>query len=1285
MKRKLFTLLLAIVALTAFQANAQQQGSWILADTSGLANNELYSDSFPNNKLGLYNWLSDNGKTFYVHPRVDTTDRYEIYRDEQNKFQLKKVGETNDYRFYIRKESVSGRDFELEWDKKPISQFEIVQFNGTPETRVAQKFVNDTIEGYLALPQGEVLGPDSAELVLAGTDKDGKISFKKFSEFGIKGPGPAPASFTVYQAGVDKVAGRVYQCQGSPFLQTYYKDSLIVAGGQERKNWALDNSQDSLYTYLNMVIEKGKIGISTDSVLGLDSIFKYLKGQSGLENVVDTFSTSGSRSREDSVLYFVNEGGKLYFTAPVAGSKDGWTFKKPTGFAWDKTTMYYGIKIAGDNSLLSAFHTVLTDLFGVPNGVFSPAQNETVKYFYHPDNGDWRPLYIKVVPSCAPQPYEYVDSKWLKDGDYDLGAALQLTADADGGITGSVAKDDAIIIGKARPDRAKFFFEFADSISGGTHKLSLPAADTLFTNEKTIELFYIKNGNKYLTVLDTTIFGNIEFADSAVTNTQLGWADKLKEDTVAKYRQAFAIVYNKKKDNIITLLPVASYKWKSVEGKGVSSYGKNLYYNKAIGAETANPCGVLFVDLSKAWYITQLSKTGADQPQRLIIADPTGPSYPSNEAIWFKTEMDLNTWDGPTCGDTIFAVYNVDGTKYYSAGSKDNKANGKLDDVTVADIRSHWYATSDKKPEKGKLVNWIFTPNVDTIYNAPQQRVLQEPRIALNLEDGKIELVHRTATQPYTRDTIQVVCIAVPDGPFLNIDGYANASKRVAILESLYKDRNISYLSLQGDTVVPRNTSTLEAFLKGVDSSEIKSFAWLDVRKSNVQKLGKYKPIEVPYYIFSHTYKGKQYFLRAGASKDSVQWVSLNDDQQTELLKSESLNTTLAPFKFCLPYVYNVDGTRDDKRAGTYNKVYLQTLDVGQQQTFDLVKAGNETGIVNAIDFFSALKSETGITKTEGIYAAVDQYKNNIQQISSWIILCEDGGASDWVRVDDAVDDIEEATSVGVLTNVDYLGPGAAYLAPSSETKDSIQTAGAVNYGVLTDVKERGANFTLEYKGVAQIGFNQDSIWYYNIYTTNEKGDSIYLTDAIDSATVTPNTKFQYIYPNIVGGTPFVYGFFAPTKLPDAEKYKEQVYADSLFRQTFGLKYTEPVEERKGFYFVIVSSADYTKKQSDYRYLGRAGNRLVFVSGQESALKFQWGKVTEDGYVGIKEVGAPAKIYGVSGGVKVANVSGAVSIYTIDGRLVTSKVAVSANQTIAVPAGIYIVKSGTDVAKVVVR
>jgi hypothetical protein len=116
--------------------------------------------------------------------------------------------------------------------------------------------------------------------------------------------------------------------------------------------------------------------------------------------------------------------------------------------------------------------------------------------------------------------------------------------------------------------------------------------------------------------------------------------------------------------------------------------------------------------------------------------------------------------------------------------------------------------------------------------------------------------------------------------------------------------------------------------------------------------------------------------------------------------------------------------------------------------------------------------------------------------------------------------------------------------------------------------------------------------------------------------------------------------------------------------------------------FAIVLSSD------EDRHLSSRGLNLAFSDASSDKLSFAWGDPDDYGIItGIKVIGvsSQAKVYGVAGGVKAANATGAVSIYSIDGRLVTVQAVTSPNQTIAVPAGIYIVRNGAEVAKVVVK
>ncbi|MDR2691927.1 MAG: T9SS type A sorting domain-containing protein [Dysgonamonadaceae bacterium] len=823
--------------------------------------------------------------------------------------------------------------------------------------------------------------------------------------------------------------------------------------------------------------------------------------------------------------------------------------------------------------------------------------------------------------------YGYVTSEWLEKMKYDIDAVSQEIA----GNPGSAVSDSATVIISGTGHAATFFFELADSIkSDGT----IAGLDKIkFANAgKKIELFHIRNGDQYLTVLDTAI-SSFEASDSTVTNTQLGWKPETAENSL---RQAFAIIYDMEDSTTVTFLPVASCKWKLTTGE-LPSYGTVLHYNTGVGS----------VDLSSTWYIT-----GAGQPQRLIIADPQHPASSNPDTVWFKTTLALNLWNGPdySCDDdSVVGIYQkIGGELYYYSAKGKFHISDDYHEKMAGSIRSHWLVKRVRGNDEKELDRWIFTPEIDTIYGIPQQLVLRDSFIALSRGGDTVELV-TTAEKPYKRDLVKIECINNEFSPFMNIEHLVSPFKKVALLETK-AGRNFSY-----DDALPGNS--LEAFLKPVEQDDETSYSWLTVYKSNTQYLGKkHQAHEVPYYIFSYTgQNGKEYFLKANASDgsgDSVQWVTLKEKEKEELIKSETWN--FPQYKFCLPFVSG--GTEE-------GAVYLQTLDSTQREDHALIDAlGGNTG-VQAVKFRRALRysSKEYYEASEGIYSAIDQYKDNMDSgIAGWRIVSEDEIA-DWVRINAAVDD-DNRQAASVFTLVDYpaMGPGVTFIAPG----DTV--GAAVNYAVLATIGQ-ALEFTLEYRGAAEIGYEHDSIWYYGIYCT-DTSDSLYLTDAADSANIAP------------------YAFF--TNRADYRKdcySRDSVYADSLFRQTFALKYVEPANRREHSHFKIVSSADYTKKQSaSYRYLSRDSERLIFVDNADLAATFQWGKIWE--YTGLKEVGGtPAKIYGTAGGVKVVNVSGAVLIYTIDGRLVTARSGVSANQTIAVPAGIYIVKSGAKVAKVIVK
>lgn len=835
-------------------------------------------------------------------------------------------------------------------------------------------------------------------------------------------------------------------------------------------------------------------------------------------------------------------------------------------------------------------------------------------------------------------PYEYVTSEWLEEKNYDLDAVSQEIA----GAPGSTVSDSATII-SGGAHSATFSFEFADSIkSNGT--INGLDTDVRFANEgrEIIELFYIKNGGKYLTVLDTTVF-IYNPPDSTVTNTQLGWKPKTTgTDKGDSLRQAFAIIRDTEKE-IITFLPVASCKWKLKDGQ--PSYGRVPHYNLKIGSVTDNSGNAPFsCDLSSTWYITQSAQTGANQPQRLIIVDPAANPAPSHNAIWFKTTLTLDLWNGPDYGcdkDSVVGIYQkTDGQLYYYSAKGKVHISDDYREKMTGNIRGHWHVKQVQGSDRGRLQRWVFTPEIETVYGIPQQLVLRDSFIVLNLGGDTVELIS-TAEKPSKRDIVRIECVNNEFSPFMNIDHLVKSSKEVILLETK-EGRNFAYNDALTD-------NPLGAFLKPVEKGDKTAYSRLTVYKSNTQYLGKPETHEVPYYIFSYTgTNDKEYFLKANASVvsgNSVQWESLSAKDKEELLKSETWN--FAPYKFCLPLVSG--GTEE-------GAVYLQTLDSTQREDYALIKVVSGAPGVQAVRFKKALKysSKEYYDSSEGIYSAIDQYQNNIvSDIAGWRIISEDETGFGWRRVNAAVD-AGNRQAAGVFTHVNYpiIAAGYTFIAPS--------TTG----GVLATINQ-ACEFTLEYRGAAEIGYKRDSVWYYGIYYTTDTSDSLYLTDA---------------------GTDNVSDVVFTDRIDYCKSYSNSsVYADSLFRQTFALKYVEPDDRREHSHFEIVSSADYTKKQNIYRYLTGERSRLIFVNNSNLAYNFQWGRIEDGKYTGLKKAGTPAKIYGVAGGVKAVNAGGAVSVYTVDGRLVTARPGVSANQTIAVPAGIYIVKNGANVVKVVVK
>lgn len=507
----------------------------------------------------------------------------------------------------------------------------------------------------------------------------------------------------------------------------------------------------------------------------------------------------------DSVAYLRNDGGKLSFT--VQTSKDEWTYGTPTKFEGDK---YYYI----DSMFMAIFPTIIhqfTDVDSAASGagaldtLFLPELNRVPRYLYKDNDDGWRPLYVKIEKVPEEIPVKYVGQKWVKDNKYHLSAALQKVV---GTLPGRISTDgtgNAIVSGNS-DDAYRFSFEFADSIrKGGTdlerHKFAVTSAPShlKFSNEDSVELYRISYDNKYLTVLKKTEF-TVAPGDTSVANMQLGWADKINQNTESA-RQFFAIVRNCV-DSSVTFLPVASYK-KKLE-KGVAKYDDSLSYNKGVGKLIPYGNDDKIADLSATWYLIEWSGT-----RNLVVAD----SVSKQPRMWFELEFPLSTWEGYQ--DKIASIKKANTGEYYRGDGNVQNA------VTENDIRAHW---NINKLDEDK---YRFTPVIDSIYGTPQRgpsTLLDTVQAFLDGED--VVIIDEDGSK--ILDTVRVSYDITPE-EFSLFDKIDNKDgKKVTIVSS------------DGDNISFGSKDTDDAYLASYSDVKIRATVHKSVEQW-LDKAGKYR------------------------------------------------------------------------------------------------------------------------------------------------------------------------------------------------------------------------------------------------------------------------------------------------------------------------------------------------------------------------------------------------------------------------------------------------------------
>ena len=190
MKRKIFTLLMAFMALAAFQVNAQIASTgevWIHADTTGIDPTLPY----PGNKTGLEDWLDYNAATGKF---VVKDGRY--FDLKSNRFEIKSISGVLT-QFNVNALSVTpNARLSLTYGTATYDNFEIVQFPN--EAREPQAIdAGGNIEGYLT-PAHQPVPAEASNIdqLFVVSDNKGALSVQPLSSFATYTAGTAAdASF----------------------------------------------------------------------------------------------------------------------------------------------------------------------------------------------------------------------------------------------------------------------------------------------------------------------------------------------------------------------------------------------------------------------------------------------------------------------------------------------------------------------------------------------------------------------------------------------------------------------------------------------------------------------------------------------------------------------------------------------------------------------------------------------------------------------------------------------------------------------------------------------------------------------------------------------------------------------------------------------------------------------------------------------------------------------------------------------------------------------------------
>ncbi|MDR0733043.1 MAG: T9SS type A sorting domain-containing protein [Dysgonamonadaceae bacterium] len=1078
-------------------------------------------------------------------------------------------------------------------------------------------------------------------------------------------------------------------------------------------------------------------------------------------------------------IYLKNNAGNLEFTVKTGAENTAasWSNGYPTKFASEEIgdPVYYRVD--------TMVWTVLADVvnyFSIHNGniadKYATVRNDSTRidslftfsynkdgaveaitgkrYLYKQDknNDFWYPLFVKVEETDDSEPerlYTYVDGQWLKDYKFHLGSVEQKIIIK--GFEGrSIIEGDKsyATLSDVIPG-VELMFEIVDSLDekgllkyykkldiNGDEEVQPKFAtweniDTLNNNKDSIiAVFRIKQGDKYLTVLDTIAF------KSPLTNT-LGWVhqDSTFEDEngIANDRilQYFAILRDYTTDSIVTFLPLARKDFGA---------GDTLIFNLKIG-QIRND----FANLDNVFRVE------AALTHELVVADILSEMEPLSVALYST----LTPWKWNANIDKYVSIQSTKTGFYYHGNGDTTSVYSKND------IGSHWKVekTFDKE---GKIDDkWRFTPTYTDYGKAGVVRrptFSSEGKIKGNSKGievfayqnprGEVIFAHATDTlnsAPVIGDTLVKITSVVED--VTNFDLYATTpSKRVNIWS---KYDVVKYISFDRDLGV--TDSILEV---GYDqfASEPPVVNVVKIADTVLVSNSKERLYEYPAYklFFVSANRQDTFFLGLLGDERVIKWIH-------DSIANKEDSYTKTEFRL-LNYVDATDG-KDYQFLQIHNGKEQLIMAGGDGSNYSLSDTSGLYRIVQnvkgLVDERVAIKWTLSRANLSTDYLKIDGINERVAGIfhsTDFTDLVITQSAAGLGRLGTKVDDkanllfekVENDTAIvepvePVLAQVEdpvyyYISLGGKYLIDNGEVEDAsffgdkesathfalalADSTEAEGYKIMLETK--AANY-LTIMGKYHLLFNPEKDDAYE-FTLEFIGEPEILKDLVYIKNIQANGAEGKLHSAEIAGQSLAIGEEGVATLVDTESADNLIFTiasaalplvagdpdvsttDDTIHYYIGTvdgKYLTIDEEDKvvfaevekedatTFAFDRVEDNDQSKdfvifSAAGYLTLGDEG--FAFGDSKEAAHTFGLPLLVHYYPTGIKTVNASAvNVYGVIGGVKVVNATGAVAIYTIDGRLVAQKAVVAPAQTISVPAGIYIVRNGSEVSKVLVK